>query len=281
MLSTLIAALALSATASPSAPACAPMEMRQGRPFVEVALNGRMVSALIDSAAEATIIDASHAQELGLERKAEATARGSGGEAEAHVLQTVDVVVAGRRIADVHPFSVDLSEVNARLLKEKVVLILGRELFEAERTMLDYPGRRLCFVDRGAAPQGEAVPLAEARGLFNMPIAIEGRAARAEIDTGNSGALLLGQAFVDASGFLTDGRKVGVNKGGGIGGPIVRKRFVTRSVTIAGETFKGAPAVVDPLPNAGEANVGSGLLKYFRVTLDFRDKTAWFERPPQ
>jgi hypothetical protein len=278
MLSTLIAAVSLIGSEASSAPACAPMELRRGRPFVEIAVNGRAVSALVDSAAEATIIDAGFARTLGLERKAEATARGSGGETEAHLLESVDVSVAGRKIADVHPFAIDLSEVNARLLKERVVVILGRELFEAERTTLDYPGRRLCLIGRETPPKGVELRLENERGLANMPIEIEGRKARADIDTGNSGALLLGRGFVDGAGFLTDGRKIGVNKGGGIGGEITRKRFFVRSVTIAGETFKGAPAVVDPLPNAGPANVGSGLLKYFRVTLDFRDGIAWFER---
>lgn len=277
MLTTLLTAVFLLGSEAPPASACTPMALRQGRPFVEISLNGRAVSALVDSAAEATIIDAGFARTLGLETRAEATARGSGGETEAHLLQSVDVVVAGRKIADVHPFSIDLTEVNARLLKDRVVVILGRELFEAERTTLDYEGGRLCLVGRDATPKGAEVRLEDARGLANMPIDIEGRTARADIDTGNAGALLLGAAFVDQAGFLKDGRKIGVNTGGGIGGPIKRKRFIVRTVTIAGETFKGAPAVVDPLPNAGEANVGSGLLKHFRVTLDYRAKTAWFE----
>ncbi|MBY0423047.1 MAG: retropepsin-like domain-containing protein [Parvularculaceae bacterium] len=274
----LAVALASSGAAEAATPACTPMEMRRGRPFVEIVLNGAKLRALVDTGAEMTLIDAAYARAAGLEKGVAATVKGSGGTETAHALPEVRLVVAGRAIPGVTPFAIDLSDVAKRLFKEKVDVVLGREIYDAERVLLDYPGGRLCLVGRDAEPKGKKLALQTAHGLETIPIDIEGKPVRADIDSGNSGALLLGGAFVDGAGFLTDGRKLGENRGGGIGGAIARKRFITKSVTIAGETFKGAPAVIDPQPNAASANVGSGLLKYFRVTLDYRDAAAWFER---
>lgn len=261
-----------------AAPSCTPMEMREGRPFVTIALAGAPVRALLDSGAEATVVDAAYAAKAGFARGAAATARGSGGTTEAEALSAVAVSVAGRTLPDVHPYAIDLSEVSARLLKEKVDVVLGREIFDRERVLLDYAGKRLCLVGRETEPAGVRLALETARGLESIPIEVEGRAVRADVDTGNSGALMLGAGFVAEGGFLTDGRKVGENRGGGLGGPIVRKRFIARRVTVAGETFSGVPAVVDPLENANPANIGSGLLRRFRVTLDFGEGAAWLER---
>lgn len=278
----MIMAAAAAALAAPGAgamaPSCTPMEMRHGRPFVTISLNGATTRALVDTGAEATVVDAAYARKAGLEKGASTTVSGSGGTEEAHALPEVALVVAGRRIAGVRPYAIDLSDVAARLFKEKVAVVLGRELFDAERVTLDFAGGKLCLVDRAVEPVGARLSLEEARGLVSIPIEIEGKPVRADIDTGNSGALLLGAAFVEANGFLTDGRKIGVNRGGGIGGAIVRQRFVTRSVTIAGETIAGAAAVVDPLPNAGPANIGSALLRRFLVTLDYRENRAWFAK---
>lgn len=280
MIIALLAVATMTATAAEAASpsACTPMEMRRGRPFVEIVLNEARLRALVDTGAEATLIDAAYARAAGLEKGAGATVSGSGGTETAHLLPEVRLSVAGRAVKGVTPFAIDLSDVSKRLFKEKVDVVLGREIFDAERVLLDYKGGRFCIVDRAASPAGVRLSLESGRGLESIPIAIEGRETFAAIDTGNSGALLLGAAFVESAGFLTDGRKVGENRGGGIGGPIARKRFIAKTVVIAGESFAGAPAVVDPLPNASPANLGSGLLRYFRITLDFHDRTAWFER---
>lgn len=276
----LAAALAVLGCAPRASETCTPMKLRNNRPFVDIAVNGAKVSALLDSAAEATVLDAAFAEAVGLKGGAAATAKGSGGEVDMRLAQGVAISVAGIELRDLTVAIVDLSEVSVRLVKSPLPVILGREIFDAQRLSLDYLSGRLCRVSRDAAPKGEKFALESARGLESFEVRVEGAQARADFDTGNGSALLLGEDFARAHGFLDDGREVRESRGGGIGGEILRKEIVVRSVSFGGRIFKDVSAALDPLDNASPANVGTPLLKEFLITVDYRDRAIWLDPAP-
>ena len=71
--------LLIAACLLPLAPARAvPVEMVNDRPFVTATVNGQPITALLDSAAEMTLVDDDAAVRLGLIPTGAATAHGSG-----------------------------------------------------------------------------------------------------------------------------------------------------------------------------------------------------------
>ncbi len=53
---------------------------------------------------------------------------------------------------------------------------------------------------------------------------------RARFDLGNGSRLLLASALASRMDLLTDGRKAGVKRGGGLGGEAVRQVITLRSI---------------------------------------------------
>ncbi len=128
--------LALLALAAPAA--AEPLELFNDRPFVAVTVNGRPAAALLDSAAEMTMLDDDFAAALGLTGTGGATAHGSGADAmEARFADHVAIHAAGA-VLDQRVAILDLGEVSSRLLGRNVDMLLGRELFDAARLRIDY-----------------------------------------------------------------------------------------------------------------------------------------------
>ncbi len=264
-----------------AAPALAavPVALRQGRGgrlFVPARIAGTDVEALLDSAAEMTLVDAAFAKRLGLAGGESVEARGSGAKAEdATIVEGVDVSAAGVDLGKISVAVVDLSDVGKRLIGGPLHIVLGRELFDAARLDIEIARGRLQVASRSFEPVGIKLPLTAAHGVETMPILIEGVAAQAEFDLGNGSGMMVGADFA-ARHKLLDYRTVGTSTGGGIGGAKARKTIVLRSVTIAGKQFRSVPAVIDDSDNAADANIGVAQLAAFRIVSDYRDRALWF-----
>src|SRR3954467_5885261 len=110
------ALLLAAAIAVPGLARAEPVELFNGRPFVRVTVNGQPVTALLDTAAELTLIDDDAATRLGLPLTGGATAHGSGAATmEARFADHVAVEAVGVSV-ELRAGILDLGEVSGRLI---------------------------------------------------------------------------------------------------------------------------------------------------------------------
>lgn len=250
------------------------------RLFLPIEINGERTEALLDSGAEMTLVDAEFAERIALPTAGSETARGTGGEQEVSFAEGVDIAAIGFELDKRTVAVLDLSDIALRLVGEALPVVLGRDLFDAGRIYLDIEGGRICRADDTAAPAGERLPLVPHAGIMQMPVQIEGVPASADFDLGNGNEVLIGQAFAGQHGLLAAERIVGTKAGGGIGGEVTRELVRLESLEIAGSAFPDVVAAIDRSETAAEANVGVGILRNFRMTVDFPAKALWLEPLP-
>lgn len=254
-----------------------PLSLRHDRVFLPARVQGQPVEALLDSAAEMTLIDRRWAEGLGLRAARAVEARGSGGSQPAAFADGVLLEAAGLRLPARTVALTDLQPLSERLLHEPVQVILGRELFDAARWRIDLAAATLQNVGRQARPRGTALPLRTRHGIEALPARVEGHAAWADLDLGNGSDVLLGRDFALRHGLLRPERIVARERGGGLGGEIEREVLVLDHLVLAGRVFEQVRATIDPQPNAGDLNLGPRLLQHFEMTWDFARHRAWLQ----
>jgi predicted aspartyl protease len=251
---------------------------RGGRLLIDVRVDGHPVEALLDSAAETTLLDRAFAQSIGLMGGSSVVARGSGQQdVEATAIEGVTLEAVGRRLPDRTVAVLDLSDVGSRLLGHPLNVILGREVFDAARLRIDVAGLTIAALNRQTDPPGVRLALQMEKGIETVPVRVEGGSeVRAAFDLGNGGNVLLGAAFVQRAGLL-DGRTASQERGGGIGGETARRVIQLNSLEVAGRTFEDVPASIETRANANDVNLGISILRHFLITTDFRDRAVWLE----
>lgn len=246
------------------------------RVYLPARIDGHAVEALLDSAAETSVVDRGFAARLGLRGGAAATARGTGAAtAAATLVAGVELFVAGVRLRPVAVGVIDLEDISRRLGGGAIDLIIGRDLFDAGVLAIDLDAATLATVST-RAERGVRLPLTARRGIEGVPVTIEGVPAQADFDLGNGGTVLVGADFA-ARHRLLDGRPTSTIPGGGIGGAVRQTTFTLRSLDLAGHRFTDLPVAIDASPTAADANIGVRLLKRFGIVTDFRARGVWLD----
>lgn len=253
------------------------LRIANDRIFLPASIDGVAVEALLDSAAEASIVDRAFAARIGLRGGETVTAHGTGAAtADATLVPGVELFVAGVRLRPKVVAAIDLGDISRRLGGRPIELIIGRDLFDAARLAIDFTHATLRVVDRASRPPGVRLPLTMRRGVETLPVTIEGVLAQADLDLGNGGTVLVGMAFASRR-LLDDGRATAVIPGGGIGGATVQRALVLRTLDIAGRRFADVPAAIDASPTAADANIGVRLLRRFGLVTDFAERGVWLD----
>jgi hypothetical protein len=268
------AVIAIAAVLAFAPPAHAePLLFHNGRLFVDARVNGVPTEALLDSGAEATLIDPALAAKAKLPEGTPQQIRGSGGTANARIVEGATVEALD---VTLHPEAVvvmDLGELSQRLIKRPTAMVLGRELFDAARLRIDIGHGTIESLEDGSKPSGVALPLTAHAGIESIPVSIGGMAAQAEFDLGNGSGPLISRALVKRLRLKPVAREAG----GGIGGPRMRDVVVIPKLTVAGVPFREVRAAVDDQPNANDLNVGTSILKHFLITADFKSRHVWLQ----
>jgi hypothetical protein len=246
------------------------------RLFLDITINGHAVRALLDSAAEASFVDADFARRIGLAGGDDVVARGSGGDADAAMAAGVRISALGLSLGPLSVAVLDLSDVGRRLVHGPLSVIMGRELFDAARLSIDINRGRIEVVPSSVRQSGEALALRPERGIETFAASIEGHApVQAAIDLGNGGPVLIGADYAREMGLLTDGRAVSSATGGGIGGAKLRQTLTLRSLNVANRVFHNVPATIDTADSATKLNIGVPVLRRFRIVTDFNAGKLW------
>jgi predicted aspartyl protease len=251
------------------------------RLYIRVDVNGQRTLALLDSAAEMTILDDDFAARLGLAPTGSAVAHGSGAATmEARFADHVRIALPGIAL-DLRVAIVDLDEMAGRLLGRPIDMLLGRELFDSNRLWIDIATG---YVERAgeAAPVGVRLPVGAHRGTPTIAAAVEGHApVQAVFDLGNGSEVLIGRAYAERIGLTAAARIVERRSGGGLGGARNFDIVVLRSLTLAGQEFRDVRAAIDPGETASDLNIGTSILRNFTITADFPNRAIWLRpRPP-
>jgi predicted aspartyl protease len=277
MIKKALAAIVVLSQASCAAAPAPSITVEGDRLFVDARVNSVATVALLDSAAEISVIDKTWAEAIGLKIAGAGTAKGTGGEVEASFAEGVSIESLGVKLDELAIAVLDLSDISTRLIGRNVSFILGREIFDAERLAIDIEARSIARVDRAAQPDGVKLALNTHRGIETFDIRANGVPARAEFDLGNGGAVLIGADFARKLGLLDNAGQPPSRTGGGVSGAVERKIVRLANLEIAGEDFSEVEAEVDETENAGELNIGVNLLRKFRITTDFADRAVWLE----
>lgn len=264
-------------TITPAATSATALIVRGDRLYIDAAINGRRQLALLDSAAELSVVHDVLAAEIGLTTVAAPSVKGTGGEQKARFAKGITLDVAGQSLRDLTLVVTSLQDVSARLLAEPIQLIVGRELFDAQRIEINIERATLRVVKRSATPMGVRLPLKSHAGIESIPVNVEGVEAWADFDLGNGGDVLVGRTLAQRLGWFDAGRIVGRVKGGGLGGEIERDVVEVSELTLAGRVFEKVRAQIDPRANAAAVNVGARLLRNFGLTVDYPARAVWLQ----
>jgi hypothetical protein len=250
--------------------------------LVDARVNGHAVKALLDSAAEATLIDPAFAGALQLASGTTVTGQGSGDASfDAALIKGVELQVFGVTLPDQTVAVTELADVGRRLLGQPLDVILGREIFDAARLRIDIEGRRITVMPRDTVPPGIRLELTTENGVETLPVRLEGAGEqRAVFDLGNGSEVLVGSKLAARLHLLTDGRQVSSARGGGLGGETSRQLIPLHSLEVAGRTFREVPAAIDSQPSAADLNIGVSILRHFVITSDFAAHTLWLQPRP-
>jgi predicted aspartyl protease len=253
-----------------------------GRLLVEARVDGVPVQALLDSAAEMTLIDRALAERLGLASGTAVAAQGSGaGPVAAALVPGVRLEAFGLSLNDQTVAITSLADVGTRLLHRQLDMILGREVFDSARLQIDIAHHRLRVLGPAVHPRGVRLALSTQRGIETFGVRLEdGPSAQAALDLGNGSEVLIGGALAERLNLLHDGRPVGRAAGGGLGGARERQTITLRSLEVAGCRFAAVPAAIDAQASATDVNLGVSILRHFRVTTDFAAHLVWLEPVP-
>jgi predicted aspartyl protease len=276
----LLGVASAAAASDPAGASTYPLSITRGfRLMIEAEVNDHPVTALLDSAAETTVLDRRFAEKLNLVGGQSVVGQGSGQASfDATLVGGVTLKALGVSLDNQTVAVADLSDVGRRLLKHPIDVILGREIFDAARLSIDIDARRIAVVTRDHPPRGVQLELLTEHGVESIPVRVEaGAPVRATFDLGNGSHVLISQSFATRMKFLEDGRAVTTEQGGGLGGAVSRQVVTLRSLEIAGRRFNRVKAAIDPQSSASDVNVGVSILRHFRITTDFAQHAVWLD----
>ena len=259
-----------------SVSAAAPAEFLlfdNGRLFVAAKVNGVATEALLDSGAEATLIDPVLAAKARLATGKPQQIHGSGGTSEARIVEGAAIEGLGQVIQPEAVIVMDLGELSRRLIKRPTQMILGRELFDAARLRIDIGAGQIEVVARTTEPRGTRLDLTPHAGIEAIPALLDDTHVLAEFDLGNGSGVLISRALASRLKLKVIGRR----PGGGIGGAVARDLVQIPSLEVAGRRFSNVTAAIDDQSNAQDLNVGTSILKHFLITTDFQQRAVWLD----
>jgi predicted aspartyl protease len=261
-----------SAVVQTAAPVTVPLSSHDSHAYVRVRIRGREYTFLLDSGAQAIVLDAHVAQELGLKPEGQlevAGAQRTGGLGVA-ALDSIEIGTASLPVRMVTVL--DLRGVTGA---SAIDGILGYPFFAAAEVRIDPDSSTLTFAKPGTLkPDGTVFEVDSDRELVELQAKVNGAEGRFVIDTGNGNELLVyspflrihqgliayaGGRFANNMGVGGSASAVGVTVDELDLGPF---RFFNRYANVMLGT-QGAFA-----DRFAAGNIGMGILKNFILTID-------------
>jgi hypothetical protein len=255
---------------------------------IPITIDGKPAHAIFDTGG-GNAIDPEFAKSLKLKERGSILAAGAGeGTVRA---STTRVRTLGFGPFVLHDQTFEVLPLPAALTRGSdiaVDAIVGREIMHRYVTKIDYETRTLTFTpaaDFTYDGTGKTVPLEKTDGTIVADGAIDGLAARFQIDTGSSASLILSSPFVSEHDLGEKYRTVGnMVVGRGLGG------YTRADLARAKELTVGAFEINDIVLELStdrrgafashriDGNIGNDVLRRLTLTLDASRHVAYLER---
>jgi PDZ domain-containing protein/aspartyl protease len=264
-----------------------PFQLLNNHIYLQVKVNGKGPFLFIFDTGGHDLLTPEGAKELAVHSEGDAPGSGAGegvveaGFARGVTFQIGELTLANQNIG-VLPFASKAVEG----FEERGML--GFEVLRRFVTEIDYGAGTITFIDPAKfhpKDQGVAVPFVFSDHLPQVNGAFEGAPGRFNIDTGSRVELTLTKPFVDDAGLIAKHPKgVTAVDGWGVGGP--SRSYVTRGTEftlgpvkiddlVVGFSTQSKGAFADP---TYQGNVGTALLKRFKVTFDYDHEVMYLKR---
>jgi predicted aspartyl protease len=167
---------------------------------------------------------------------------------------------------------------------------VGFELLAEFLTTIDYPAQTITFAEshQHAAPLGEGttVPMyTDGHSIF-IASEVDGRRGLFRLDTGDGGTVTLFPTFAQEHDLYQTTAQAVVS-GAGVGGTVTARNITLSHFKLGGTEFREIPARLS-LNRAGSfasrslaGNLGGGLLRCFRITVDYPGRRIAFQSDPE
>ena len=263
-------------------PVTVPITERQGHYYATVRVGTRDYTFLIDTGAQAVVLDSRVAQEQGIKPQGHLEVTGAqrtGGLGVA----TLDSVQIGGAALPVRIVSVlDLRGITGQFDADGV---LGYPFFAAAEVTIDPVAKTMTFAKPGMlhAP-GEAVPVDVDRQLVELSGKVNGSEGRFVVDTGNSTELLLFGPFMHAHPYLVQFQQRHFANDYGVGGAARAVTAVIDELDVGNyKLFNRYASLMLTSQGAfadrfDAGNIGMGVLKNFVLTFDLANDRMYLQR---
>ncbi|MDG2521760.1 aspartyl protease family protein [Caulobacter segnis] len=247
------------------------------RIYIPATINGAQTHVLLDSGAEATVLDKAFAESIGLKASAIVPAAGTGGRDVAELASGVTIRIGDMTLRDITVALMDLKPI-ADMIGRPLPVILGKEVFNELVVDLDFASKTIAFQDPAKftpKPGAVPVPVTSTGGIHAIPASLEGgEPVLFDFDLGNGGPLLVFPGYWKPRGMLAD-RPTSKSLSGAIGGLKTRSVATVKTLTLAGVTFRDIPAVFGDEDGSAldathtQGNIGMPILNRFDLTTDY------------
>ncbi len=256
-----------------------PLDMSSGRPVVEIVVNGgNSLTMVLDTGASGSVINAETARELGLEVVGEEMVGDPSGKNQ-HATQVValpDVTIGATSLGEIRASALDLPKAIGHA-RHGIDGVLSVRDLERYLVTLDLAAGELRLSSGQLNPDAtDVVPFYTDDMAIPWIHALVGPlTVHAFLDTGNPGLLSLSKAT--AKHLELDGPLEVIGEGRTVSSTFeISAAPLAGEVTFAGQSIKNPTLLFDELHRGTQANIGSGLLSQFVVTLDQSNKLVRF-----
>ncbi len=282
--------LAVPAPASPRRVATVPFELNGNVILVQVRVNAsRPLWFVLDTGAYSSSVNSTVAKDLGLRTGETGVTHGAAGAVPNAELPDVTLDVNGALLEnlDIHAFPLGPLENNAGRSLDG---ILGAELFRRFVVEIDYEAAVIRLYEPSGFEyrgDGEVLPISFHRNhpYVRARVTLPGGGSldgEFVVDAGSNLPLILLPRFIDENGLRPSLPATLETWGRGVGGEMILPIGRAKSLQL-GRFALDAPVVA--LPRSGEfgfagkaGNIGSAVLRRFRVTFDYSRKRMILER---
>lgn len=261
---------------------------RQRRLVLNAKVNGNETTVLLDSGAEATAVDKSFADSIGLVGKGDLTARGVAGTAQVSIAEDVDIEIGNLKASGLTVIILDLAAIGERI-GHPLNVIFGEEVFNELIVDIDFPNERIAFHKPESFSEeglGSAVPISAAQGgQKDIAVTVNGNLpALVGLDTGSFDTITFFKPWTDANGVL-DGIKTSTRVSGGVGGRSIGLMGTVKSIQVGSHTLDNVPVTFFRSDEGAfatteiDGNMGVQIFRQFRTSFDFGNARLFLTAP--
>lgn len=262
-----------------SAPVTVPLHEANGHYFVSVAAGGRSYTFLVDTGAQAIILDTRAAQQLGLHPQGKLEVEGTKRVGGMGIAALDSIQIGGATLRTRVVSVVDLSGIGGG---SPVDGVLGYPFFASAEVEFDAAGSRMTFARPGTlGPRGANIPVDLDRAMVEALGRVNGVDGRFVIDTGNAGELLLFAPFMKLHPTLLPPQDRSFTRSYGFGGSANALNVIVGELDLGPYRFYNRYANV-MLERRGAfadrfaaGNVGMGVLRNLVVTFDLANRRVF------